>query len=90
MPTPNGILSVKGDFKVSHECDQATLAVAEDQEIEARREEVRVLATTMQPPVPGAEPSHNNIQAAEKTKRINLGLEDPNKEVIIGAGLDPK
>jgi hypothetical protein len=44
----------------------------------------------MQPPVPGAEPSHNNIQAAEKTKRINLGLEDPNKEVIIGAGLDPK
>jgi len=90
MPAPNGILSVRGDFKVSHECDQAALAAAEDQEIEARREEVQVLTTTMQPPVPGAEPCHNNIQVAEKTKRINLGLEDPNKEVIIGAGLDPK
>ena len=90
MPAPNGILSVRGDFKVSHECDQAALAAAEDQEIEARREEVQVLTTTMQPPVPGAEPSRNNIQAAEKTKCINLGLEDPNKEVIIGAGLNPK
>ena len=30
------------------------------------------------------------MQAAEKTKCISLGLEDPTMEVIIGVGLEPK
>jgi len=30
------------------------------------------------------------MQAAEKAKRISLGLEDPTKEVVIGVGLEPK
>ena len=90
MPAPNGILSIKGDFKVSQECDQAALATAEDHEVEAHREEVRVLAASIQPFIPEAEPSRTSMQAAEKTKCISLGLEDPTKEVIIGVGLEPK
>ena len=68
MPGPKGVLSIRGDFQQSHECDQAALAASEDLEHEAAREEVKALAAKIQPSIPAAETSRNAILSAVPTK----------------------
>ena len=92
MPGPNGIITIKGDFKKAKECEAGNAVHAEE---EISREELEDLKKTM---------SHNEMPATEKssykvdsrfkpkddTKKIKLSEEDPTKEVVIGTTLSDK
>ena len=92
MPGPNGIITIKGDFKKAKECE-ASNAVHAEQEI--CREELEDLKKTIGPDeMPATEKPSSKVDSSFKpkddTKKIKLSKDDPTKEAIIGAGLDDK
>ena len=92
MPGPNGIITIKGDFKKAKECEAANAVHAEE---EISREELEDLKKTMSPnEMPATEkPSYkvdSSFKPKDDTKMMKLSEEDPTKETTIGAGLGDK
>ena len=92
MTGPNGIITIKGDFKKANECEVANAAHAEE---EIARKELEDLKKTMGPnEMPATEkPSYkvdSSFKPKDDTKKIKLAEDDPTKEAIIGVGLDEK
>ena len=92
MPGPNGIITIKGDFKKAKECEAANAVHAEE---EIFREELKDLKKTMSPDeMPATEKQSykgdSSFKPKDDTKKIKLSKDDPTKEAIIGAGLGDK
>ena len=92
MPGPNGIITIKGDFKRAKECEAANVVHAE---AAICKEELEDLKKAMKPDeMPATEkPSYkvdSSFKPKDDTKKIKLSEEDPTKETTIGAGLDDK
>ena len=92
MPGPNGIITIKGDFKKAKECEVANAVHAE---AAISREELEDLKKAMKPDeMPATDkPSYkgdSSFKPKDDTKKIKLSKENPTKETTIGAGLDDK
>ena len=92
MSGPNGIITIKVDFKKAKECEAANAVHGEE---EISREELQELKKTMSPnEMPATEMPSSNVDSSFKpkddTKKVKLTKHDPTKEAIIGVGLDEK
>jgi uncharacterized Zn finger protein len=93
MPTPNGILSVRGNIMVSYDCESATVELSKDSTIKAAAtvivaQEAKIDQTTLQ--VPEQKRTTTALDPSPAVKKVCLGLLDASKEVVIGADLDTK
>ena len=48
LPGPNGIISLRGDVRRSHNCDQESCTLAENIQAKAERDSIRLTASTLQ------------------------------------------
>ena len=92
MSGPNGIITIKGDFKKAKDCEAANAIHAKE---EISRDELEDLKKTMSPnEMPATEKPSSKVDSSFKpkddTKKIKLLEEDPTKAAIIGAGLGDK
>jgi hypothetical protein len=94
MPSPDGVLSLQGDLKISFDCDTEAVELAATNEVPNAMMEIYAASKKLAPgelDIP--EKSDNaNTQPTEEVpvKTIDLGIGDSNKTTTIGAGLDPK
>ena len=93
MSAPNGILSVYGDIMVSYRCEDETLDLASTSAYAAAAmvmvaQASKVNVTTLE--VPKQKRTSTALDASPAVKKVYLGLPDAEKEVTIGANLDPK
>jgi hypothetical protein len=94
MPSPDGVLSLQGDLKISFDCDIEAVELAATNEVPNAMMEIYAASKKLAPgelDIP--EKSDNaNTQPTEEVpvKTIDLGTGDSNKTTTIGAGLDPK
>ena len=95
MPGPNGTITIKGDYKRSLLCATAGSALAESMVIASEKkkiQEVVAMAQSAQLGMPGLGNPNGNVafQASKETKKVNLDDDFPERNAIIGAGMDPK
>ncbi|CAO2143912.1 unnamed protein product [Urochloa humidicola] len=93
MTAPNGVLTIRGDIKVSNECDGEAVRLAELSH-QLGNSTLMVDEAKKNPPedltIPPQHPTSTALQPAEATKAVSLGLDDPSKMALIGSGLTPK
>jgi hypothetical protein len=87
MPAPNGVLSVYGYLTVSFKFDNETLNIT------ATNACADALAVTVAPSdltIPENKHTDTTLDATLSTKKVCLGLVDPEKRVVIGDNLKEK
>ncbi|XP_066373690.1 uncharacterized protein [Miscanthus floridulus] len=90
MPSPAGVLSLRGNLSVAYACETESVALAKATDLSIQMasmvaEAKMASADNMEIP----EPPRASAKS-KKVKEIGLGLDDPSKMVKIGAHLDPK
>ena len=95
MPGPNGVITIAGNHKISMECASAGSALAESLVIAEEKKRINqavALAQSSHLGMPGMSNPHGSVafQATKETKQISIDADFPDRNVIIGAGLDPK
>jgi hypothetical protein len=95
MPSPVGVLSLQGDFKISHDCDTEAMEIASTNQVPNAMMEIYAASKKLAPSeldIPEKSDKANKPQPAEEVlvKTIDLGTGDSSKTTTIGAGLDPK
>jgi len=95
MPGPNGVITIVGDYKKSLECASAGSKLAQSLVIAAEKMRIQeVVAMAQAAQSSGPPESHSQLsmafQASKETKKINIDEANPERTVIIGAGLDKK
>ncbi len=92
LPGPNGIISLRGDVRRSHNCDQESCTLAENIQAKVERDSIRLTAAVLQEEgeVPAKKAAKSGISADQDVKKIMLNPTDPTKTALIGTGLDDK
>ena len=95
MPAPNGVLSLKGDLKISHDCDVEAVEFAAAAQVPTQMMEVLALAkksTDQESDVPTKKPAHTSFKPSKEVQLKTVDLETGNssKTALIGACLDCK
>ena len=95
MPGPNGVITISGDYRRSMECASAGSLLAESLVIAAEKKrihEVVALAQASQLGMPRVTNPQQTatFQAAKESKKVGVDESNPERTVIIGAGLDSK
>jgi hypothetical protein len=95
MLSPAGVLSLQGDFKISHDCDTKAVEITSTNQVPNAMMEIYAASKKLAPSeldIPVKSDKANNPQPAEEVlvKTIDLETGDSRKTTIIGAGLDPK
>jgi hypothetical protein len=95
MPSPAGVLSLQGDFKISFDCDTEAVELAATNQEPNAMMELYAASKKLAPSeldIPEKSDNANKPQPAEEVqvKMIDLGTGDSSKTTTIGVGLDPK
>jgi hypothetical protein len=95
MPSPDGVLSLQGDLKISDDCDTEAVVIASTNQVPNAMMEVYALSkklATSKLDIPEKSDSANKPQPPEEVlvRTVDLRTGDPSKTTTIGAGLDPK
>jgi hypothetical protein len=95
MTSPAGVLSLQGDFKISHDCDTEVVEIASTNQVPNAMMEIYAASKKLVPSeldIPEKSDKANKPRPAEEVlvKTIDLGTGDSSKTTTIGAGLDPK
>jgi hypothetical protein len=95
MPSPAGVLSLQGDFKISHDCDTEAVEIASTNQVPNAMMEIYTALKKLalsELDIPEKSDKANKPQPAEEVlvKTIDLGTGDSSKTTTIGAGLHPK
>jgi hypothetical protein len=95
MPSPEGVLSLQGDLKISHDCDMEAVEIASTNQVPNAIMEIYTASKKLAPSelnIPEKSDKANKPQPAEEVlvKTIDLGTGDSSKTTTIGPGLDPK
>jgi hypothetical protein len=95
MPSPAGVLSLQGDFRISHDCDTEAVEITSTNQVPNAMMEVYAASkklATNELDIPEKSDNSNKPQPAEEilVKTIDLGTGDASKTTTIGTGLDPK
>jgi hypothetical protein len=93
MPAPNGVLSVYGDLVVSFKCDNKALDIATtntyfDTSVVMIVEAAKVTPSDLT--IPEQKRTDTALNATPATKKVCLGLADPEKTVVISDNLGEK
>jgi hypothetical protein len=95
MPSPAGVLSLRGDLKISFDCNTEAVELATTNQVPNAMMEIyaasKKLART-ELEIPEKTNTANKPQPSKEVQvtEINLGTGDNNTTTMIGAGLDPK
>ena len=92
MPSPVGVLALWANLSIAYTCEIESLALAEATDLTIQMASVVTNAKTVPADnleIPVLEPPHASAKSKE-TKEVGLGLDDPTKNVKIGAHLDLK
>jgi hypothetical protein len=95
MPSPAGVLSLQGYFKISHDCNTEAVEIASTNQVPNAMMGIYVASKKLAPSeldIPEKSDKADKPQLAEEVlvKTIDLGTGDSSKTTTIGAGLDPK
>jgi hypothetical protein len=95
MPSPAGVFSLRGDLKISHDCDTEAVEIASTNQVPNAMMEIYAASEKLAPSeldIPEKSDKANKPQPAEEVlvKTIDLGTGDSSKTTTIGVGLDPK
>ena len=92
LPGPNGIISLRGDVRRSHNCDQESCTLEENIHAKVEQDSIRLATATLQEEgeVPAKKAAKSGISADQDVKKIMLNLTDPTKTALIGTGLGDK
>jgi hypothetical protein len=95
MPSPAGVLSLRGDLKISFDCDTKAVELATTNQVPNTMMEIYAASKKLAPSeldIPKKSNNTNKPHPAEavQVKAIDLGIGDSSKTTTIGAGLDPK
>ena len=92
MPSPAGVLALWANLSIAYACETESLALAEATDLSIQMASV-VTDAKMVPTddleIPSLEPPHASAKSKE-VKEVGLGLDDPSKNMKIGAHLEPK
>jgi hypothetical protein len=93
MLAPNGVLTVYGDLIISFICDNEALDIATtnaciDASVVMVAEAVKVAPTDLT--LPEQKHTDTTLDATPMTKKVCLGLADPEKTVVIDDNLKEK
>jgi hypothetical protein len=95
MPSPAGVLSLRGDLKISFDCDTEAVELAATNQVPNAMMEIYAASKKLSPSdldIPEKSDTANKPQPSEEVqvKAINLGTGDNSKTTMIRVGLDPK
>jgi hypothetical protein len=95
MPSPDGVLSLQGNLKISFDCDTEAVELATTNKVPNTMMEIYAASKKLAPSeldIPEKSDNTNKPQPAEEVqvKTIDLGTGDNSKTTTIGAGHDPK
>jgi hypothetical protein len=95
MPSPAGVLSLKGDLKISHDCDTEAVKIASTNQVPNAMMEIYAASKKLTPrelDIPEKLDKANKPQPAKEVlvRTIDLGTGDSSKTTTIIAGLHPK
>jgi hypothetical protein len=95
MPSPAGVLSLQGDFRILHNCDTEAVEIASTNQVPNAMMEIYAVSKKLAPSeldIPEKSDKANKPQPAEEVlvKTIDVGTCDSSKTTTIGAGLNPK
>lgn len=93
MSVPKGVLSILGDVKIAHECNELANEMAtilEDQNNKHMVVEEMVKMDAVMLPVPEKQSTSADLKLDAAIKEIPLGLDNPKKSTFIGEELTPK
>jgi hypothetical protein len=95
MPSPDGVLSLQGDLKISFDCDTEAVELAATNQVPNAMMEIYAASKKLAPSEldnPEKSDNANKPQPAEEVqvKMIELGTSDSSRTTTIAAGLDPK
>src|SRR5207244_2849057 len=92
LPGPNSIITLCGDARWSYSCDQESCTLAENFQVKAERDGIRLTAATLQEEgeIPAKKAAKTGISADQQFKKIMLDSSDPTKMALIGIGLGDK
>ena len=92
MPSPIGVLALRANLSIAYTCKTESLALAEATNLSIQMASVVTEAKTVPADdleIPTQEPPRASAKSKE-TKEVGLSLDDPSKNVKIGAHLDTK
>jgi hypothetical protein len=95
MPSPAGVLSLKGDLKISFDCETEAVELAAMNQVPNAMMEIYAASKKLAPSeldIPEKLDKATKPQPAKEVqvKTIDLGIGDSSKTTTIGAGHDPK
>jgi hypothetical protein len=95
MPSPAGVLSLRGDLKISFDCDTEAVELATTNQVPNAMMEIYAASKKLSPSeldIPEKSNTANKPQPSEEVqvKAIDLGTGGSSKTTMIGVGLDPK
>src|SRR5438105_2386293 len=81
LPGPNGIISLWGDVRRSHNCDQESCTLAENIQAKAERDSIQLATATLQEEaeVPAKKAAKSGISANQDVKKITVNPSDLTK-----------
>jgi hypothetical protein len=88
MPSPNGVLSFRGDLKRSYDCDAQAIRIASRVHADLEREEIATLASQANLEdleLPTNKPTILVLPKEMDVMKIDLSTGDPSKTVTISA-----
>jgi hypothetical protein len=94
MPSPAGVLSLKGDLKISFDRDTEAVELTTTNQVPNAMMEIYAVSKKLSPTkleIPEKTDTTNKPRPSEEVqiKAIDLGTGDSSKATTIGAGLDP-
>ena len=92
LPGPNGIITLRGDARRSYSCDQESYNLAENLQVKAERDGIRLTAATLQEEgeVLAKKAAKTGISSDQEFKKIMLDSSDLTKTALIGTELGGK
>jgi hypothetical protein len=95
MPSPDRVLTLQGDLKISFDCDTKAAKLAATNQVPNAMMEIFAASKRFAPTeleIPEKTDIANKSQPLEEVqvKAIDLGTGDSNKTTMMGAGLNPK
>src|SRR5436190_23805438 len=81
LPGPNGIISLRGDVRRSHNCDPESCTLAENIQAKVERDSIQHVAAALQEEgdIPAKKAAKSGINANQDVKKIMLNPTDPTK-----------
>jgi hypothetical protein len=95
MPSPDGVLPLQGDSKISFDCDTEAVDLAATNQVPHSMMEIYAASKKLAPSeldIPKKSDTTSKPQPSEEVqvKAIDLGTGDSSKTTMIGMGLEPK